>query len=205
MWASGCSLPARSIWGADGTSVVSTTHTVVEVTFVAGSGGFVARVGLDGLPDARRRALDRGRHAVLGAGLRLCRTAAGRRLRQLALLRRLRRPLAGRPLGLRRSLVGGSSRGFGGGLRRPLARRAFRLRLLLTRAVVGLGGSRLRGSLNDGSSLGSHLRRPLTAALRLRLRLRSLLLTRAVVGRGNHGVPIRIGVALRPAPPARRL
>src|SRR3954452_4920807 len=97
MRASGCSLPARSIWGADGTSVVSTTHTVVEVTFVAGSGGFVARVGLDGLPDARRRALDRGRHAVLGAGLRLCRAAAGRGVRQLGVLRGVRGPRAWRP------------------------------------------------------------------------------------------------------------
>src|SRR3954452_9603182 len=140
MRASGCSPPARSIWGADGTSVVSTTHTVVEVTFVAGSGGFVARVGLDGLPDVRRRALDRGRHAVLGAGLRLRRAAAGRRLRHLALLRRLRRPLAGRALGLRRRL-GGGGRGLRGRLRRALARRTRRLRLLLTRAVAGLGGT----------------------------------------------------------------
>src|SRR3954453_11974109 len=125
MRASGCSPPARAIWGADGTSVVSTTHTVVEVTFVAGSGGFVARVGLDGLPDSLRRALDRGRDSVGRGGLGL-RAAGGRRLRQLALCRRLRRALAGRALGLWRSLGGG--RGLrGGGLRRPLARRTLRL------------------------------------------------------------------------------
>src|SRR3954469_771673 len=116
MRASGCSPPARSIWGADGTSVVSTTHTVVEVTFVAESGGFVARVGLDGLPDARRRALDRGRHAVLRPALGLGGGAAARRRRGgLGCVDGLRRPLAGRALRLRRSLVGSGSRSPGGG------------------------------------------------------------------------------------------
>src|SRR4051794_34923410 len=179
MRASGCSPPARSIWAAERHECRLHVAYRHRADIRGRSGGFVARVGLDGLPDSLRRALERCRHAVLRGG-------------------RLRRALARRALGLRLRLLGSRflTRAVAGRnrLRRALAGRPLGLRLL-----VGRGALRSGGLSRGGHGLGL-LRRPLAAALRLRL-----LLARAVAGLGRHDITVRIGVAPGRTPPARRL